>query len=191
MLIREATLRRIREGSVTVQFRRWRRATVKVGGTLMTSMGVLAIDDVTEVELGALTEADAQAAGFENRAALLHALDQPDRPGRIHRVTLRYAGPDPRIALREQLPDAEEVEAIRAKFARWDRASPVGPWTARTLAVIADRPAERAVDLAEAIGMERARFKTNVRKLKGLGLTESLEIGYRLSPRGEAVRSRL
>lgn len=35
--------------------------------------------------------------------------------------------------------------------------------------------------------MDRTRFKTNVRKLKGLGLTESLKIGYRLSPRGEAV----
>ena len=30
-------------------------------------------------------------------------------------------------------------------------------------------------------------FKTDVRKLKELGLTESLEVGYRLSPRGEAV----
>jgi hypothetical protein len=35
--------------------------------------------------------------------------------------------------------------------------------------------------------MEKAPFKANVRKLKGLGLTESLEIGYRLSPRGRAV----
>ena len=31
-------------------------------------------------------------------------------------------------------------------------------------------------------------FKRNVRKLKELGLTESLEVGYRLSPRGEAYR---
>jgi hypothetical protein len=33
----------------------------------------------------------------------------------------------------------------------------------------------------------RPAFKLNVRKLKELGLTESLDIGYRLSPRGEAV----
>jgi hypothetical protein len=31
-----------------------------------------------------------------------------------------------------------------------------------------------------------AAFKTDVRKLKGLGLTESLEVGYRLPPRGQA-----
>jgi hypothetical protein len=34
--------------------------------------------------------------------------------------------------------------------------------------------------------MERQAFKLNVRKLKELGLTESLEVGYRLSPLGEA-----
>ena len=30
-------------------------------------------------------------------------------------------------------------------------------------------------------------FKRDVRKLKELGLTESLEIGYRISPRGETL----
>ena len=31
-------------------------------------------------------------------------------------------------------------------------------------------------------------FKRDVRKLKELGLTESLPVGYRLSPRGRAYR---
>ena len=44
----------------------------------------------------------------------------------------------------------------------------------------------RAGDLADALGRERLPFKADVRKLKALGLTESLPIGYRLSPRGEA-----
>jgi predicted transcriptional regulator len=35
--------------------------------------------------------------------------------------------------------------------------------------------------------MERPAFKINVRKLKELGLTESLDIGYRLSPLGETI----
>jgi len=34
-------------------------------------------------------------------------------------------------------------------------------------------------------------FKTDVRKLKNLGLTISLPVGYRLSPRGEAYVRRL
>ena len=49
----------------------------------------------------------------------------------------------------------------------------------------------RAGDLAEALGRDRASFKLDVRKLKELGLTESLEVGYRLSPRGRAVLDRL
>jgi hypothetical protein len=49
----------------------------------------------------------------------------------------------------------------------------------------------RAADLAAAAGRERHPFKTDVRKLKALGLTESLEVGYRLSPRGLALLARL
>jgi hypothetical protein len=44
----------------------------------------------------------------------------------------------------------------------------------------------RAGDLAVELGREREPFKIDVRKLKNLGLTTSLEVGYRLSPRGEA-----
>ena len=38
-----------------------------------------------------------------------------------------------------------------------------------------------------SLGQEKRRFKLYVRKLKELGLTESLPVGYRLSPRGHAV----
>jgi predicted transcriptional regulator len=54
------------------------------------------------------------------------------------------------------------------------------------LGLIAERPATRAPDLAASLGRETAPFKADVRKLKELGLTESLEVGYRLSPRGRA-----
>ena len=48
------------------------------------------------------------------------------------------------------------------------------------------RTGVRAADLAESFGRETQPFKTDVRKLKNLGLTISLEVGYRLSPRGAA-----
>ena len=35
--------------------------------------------------------------------------------------------------------------------------------------------------------MERDPFKIRVRRLKDLGLTESLDVGYRISPRGAAA----
>ena len=59
------------------------------------------------------------------------------------------------------------------------------------LELISERPEVRAADLAEALGRERIPFKRDVRKLKELGLTESLERGYRLSPRGRALLGRL
>jgi hypothetical protein len=56
--------------------------------------------------------------------------------------------------------------------------------------VIARRPGVRAADLAAEVGRERLPFKADVRKLKRLGLTEALEVGYRLSPRGRAYVGR-
>jgi hypothetical protein len=104
---------------------------------------------------------------------------------------LAYAGPDPRIALRESadLSD-EEVAEIDRRLERLDRASSHGPWTMATLALIGRRPHTRAPDLAAEMGRERDPFKIDVRKLKNLGLTVSHEVGYSLSPRGLAYLSR-
>jgi biotin operon repressor len=52
-------------------------------------------------------------------------------------------------------------------------------------------PGVSAAELAGRLGRDRASFKADVRKLKELGLTESLRTGYRLSPRGRIVRERL
>jgi hypothetical protein len=54
------------------------------------------------------------------------------------------------------------------------------------LRLIAERPAVRAPDLAASLGRETLAFKRDVRKLKELGLTRSLEVGYAISPRGRA-----
>ncbi|WP_179221744.1 hypothetical protein [Inquilinus limosus] len=56
---------------------------------------------------------------------------------------------------------------------------------------MAECPATRAPDLAARFGRDTASFKADVRKLKALGLTESLEVGYRLSPRGRALLERI
>jgi hypothetical protein len=106
-------------------------------------------------------------------------------------VVLSWAGEDPRIALREsaELTD-DEVAAIDAKLERLDRASSHGPWTMVTLDIIGRRPHTRAPDLAEELGRERDPFKIDVRKLKNLGLTQSFEVGYAVSPRGQAYLAR-
>jgi len=184
VLFRQDVLRRIGEGEVTVAFRRWRRPTVKAGGTLRTRVGVLAIESVEGVDPADVTAADARRAGADDREAVLSEGPQ-DRP--LYRVEFRLAGPDPRVALRRRRKvSAEERAEIDARLARLDAASRHGPWTRAVLRLIADNPGTRAPDLAASMGRETAAFKADVRKLKELGLTESLEVGYRLSSRGRA-----
>ena len=110
--------------------------------------------------------------------------------GALLRVELRLLGDDPRTALREQRPSPEEIAAIVARLRRFDAAAGA-PWTASYLRLIAGQPATVARVLAAQAGAELILFKRRVRQLKELGLTESLEVGYRISPRGEAVLAAL
>ena len=185
MLFRQQFWAGLADGSVTLAFRRWKRPTVKAGGRLTTPAGVLAIDEVDVIDEGDITEVDARRSGFVDRAALLDEL--AEREGELYRIAFRRAGDDPRVALRERAALTEaDVDELARRLARLDRASTHGPWTEAVLRLIAERPAVRAGDLAESLDRERLAFKADVRKLKALGLTESLSVGYRLSPRGEA-----
>lgn len=181
----------VADGTVTLAFRRWRRPDVHPGSHFRTGAGVVRVEAVDVVDPATVTDEDARAAGHRDAAALLRRLpaDEPDLP--VYRVALAWAGPDPRIALREdaELTD-EDVLAIDARLDRLDRASTHGPWTATTLDLIRRRPHVRAPDLAAEVGRERDPFKIDVRKLKNLGLTQSFEVGYALSPRGEAYLAR-
>lgn len=186
MLIDHDTLSGIERGLISLAFRRWRRPTVKSGGTLLTSVGQLAIESVDRIELESISEADATQAGFADLGALQAALEH--RPqGELYRIRLRFIGPDPRVALRKTIPEGKDLEALIARLRRMDARSQAGPWTRRTMELIQRRPGVRAGDLAIEVSMERGDFKARVRKLKGLGLTESLKVGYRLSARGAAL----
>ena len=186
MLIKRAVLDGISEGRLDLQFRRWRKPTVKTGGALRTAVGELAITSVTRVSQREISARDAQRAGFASRAELLRALASRE-VGDLYRIELHRVGPDRRAVLRADAAlDANAVAEIARRLDRLDAASRHGPWTRAVLQLIAARPATLAADLATSMGRERAPFKNDVRKLKELGLTESLEVGYRLSPRGEA-----
>jgi hypothetical protein len=185
VLLREEALNKIRSGRVSVVFRRWRYARVRAGTKLRTRIGLIEIHSVAEV-LSA-DETDARPAGYDTVEAL-----RADIPGDaaypLFRMEVGYAGPDPRIALRERSPSADELPDLIARLDRMDSSSPRGPWTRTIMAMIAERPATRAGDLFAAAGYPDLRtFKRDVRRLKELGLTESLDVGYRLSPRGATV----
>jgi hypothetical protein len=180
----------VRDGSVTLAFRRWQRQDVRPGSQFRTAAGVVRVGRVSVVDAEAITDEEAVLAGHPDADALRRRLrDDPSLPA--YRVELSWVGEDPRVALREstELTDAD-VAAIDARLERLDRASSSGAWTMATLDVIRRRPHTRAPDLAQELGRERDPFKIDVRKLKNLGLTQSFEIGYAVSPRGEAYLSR-
>jgi hypothetical protein len=190
MLFRQEFLDGIREGRITLAFRRWRRPTVRAGGTLMLPIGQLQIGDVRPISDDEISEHDARRAGYASRQALCDELAARSE-GTLYRIELGAVGPDPRVALRASADlGPEELEALTDRLDRLDMHAPDGAWTRRVLELIRDKPGVRAGDLCKVVGMDRLPFKANVRKLKALGLTESLEVGYRLSPRGEALISR-
>ena len=186
MMIRPAELAAIKAGTIDLAFRRWAKPRVVVGTRMRTAVGVIEVTSLEQVSVSSLRAEDARRAGAPSLAVLKEALEaRPDDPA--WRIGLAYAGPDPREALRAAVPDAEGIAAINARLDRLDAASSYGAWTRETLDLIDRNPTVRAPDLAAQVGRETADFKKDVRKLKELGLTESLAIGYLLSPRGEAV----
>lgn len=170
----------LEDGSITVAFRRWQKPAAKAGSTQRFAGGVLAFEEVQPIPLKAITAADAKKAGFAKKAELLKAVQGE---GQLYRIALRYAGPDGRIELRQQSLSGEEIEALKTRLARW-QALPI-------LQAIRQHPGRRAPDLAASFGRETLPFKAQVRRLKELGLTESLRIGYQLSPRGAELLEQL
>jgi hypothetical protein len=187
MLIEKRLWAGIQNGGITVMFRRWKRRQVTAGNTYRTAAGRIVIDEVTEIAPSRIRRADALAAGYKSVAeAVADLRGTPGDP--VFLLRLRPAtDEDPRAALADSAGlSAEDVAEITRRLARLDHASSHGPWTEQTLAISRKQPAVRAGDLADELGREMLPFKVDVRKLKNLGLTLSLEVGYRLSPRGEA-----
>lgn len=181
----------IADGSITVAYRGWKKPTVVVGRPYRTGGGRVEVLSVEVIEPGSISTKDAKKAGYRSVDEVLAQINT-DEGRRLHRVEFRKLDePDPRseLANRDNLSD-DDVTNIRTRLERLDNASRSGPWTARTLELIAANPGRRAPDLAEMVGRETKPFKLDVRKLKNLGLTISLRIGYELSPRGMAFRDR-
>lgn len=189
----------LRDGSITLTFRAWATPQAKAGGRYVSQIGMLEVDAVDRVELGAIRAVDARRAGFEDREELAAYLNKGlAKAGRkplranslVDRVRLRYAGPAkasdrPRTDVRDL--SAEDLDRLVAKLDAMDGRSTKGAWTRRVLALIAKHPRVSAAQLAERLGYDRVAFKADVRKLKKLGLTLSHEVGYEISPRGRAV----
>jgi hypothetical protein len=185
MLFTAATLRGLTEGRVSCTYRRWEVVRPKVGSRFTTSAGVVEVTSITRADEQQLTERDADEAGFDSVADLIKWCRAKGN-GDLYRIGIALAGPDPRIELRRTNNlQAADVAALNAKLDRMDRAAEQ-PWTRSTLRQISRLPGVVSTELAAEVGQERRAYKLRVRRLKALGLTESLERGYRLSPRGQA-----
>lgn len=175
-------------GAITVTYRRWAKPHVKPGGRYRCHpIGVIEVDTIALVPTRSITAKDAKAAGFDTRDALvayLAELGPLEDHTEIYRVEFHHGGDGDRvsIALETDL-DEDAVATIKKKLARMDEKS---PWTKKTLAIIDANPRIAASKLAAKLGRETLPFKTDVRKLKKLGLTQSFEVGYEISPRGRA-----
>lgn len=187
MLLPKRTWSGVADGSITVAFRRWKRPSVRTGGTLRSPVGLLAIHEVARIDRADVTDADARRAGASGRDEVLAFLDGRSE-GEPYRIRFSLAGtPDPRDELAASADlTAAEVADLRARLDRKDRGDARGPWTRDLLRLIGRHPRVVSTELAALLGWERADLKRDVRKLKALGLTISHDVGYELSPRGRA-----
>ncbi len=182
MLFEERFWAGLADGSVTVTFRRWKGAQAAAGRAQRSPVGMLHIDAVDIVSVETISDDDARRAGYPDADTL--RADLRGTGDTAYRVAFHPVGTDPRTTLAADAAlDADARADLDRRLTRLDRER---PWTIQTLRLIAAKPQVRAADLAAELGRDRDEFKLDVRKLKALGLTESLEVGYRVSPRGMA-----
>lgn len=195
MQFRQRDKEAIARGEQTLTFRRWRRPQARSGGRYRVGQHVIEVTSVEQIDPSEISAEDARAAGHDSAEDALAAIRRNQRKSGdanapLYRVAFRCLGEqaDPRsILAADSGLNSDELSAITDRLAKMDARTKHGPWTRAALEAISSDPGRRAAELAAAQGRETAKFKADVRKLKALGLTISLEIGYELSPRGRVV----
>lgn len=190
MLFQTRFHERIRSGEIRCTVRIWKRPHVKVGGRYALGAGAIVVDRLYETRLDDITPALARRCGF---TSVVDALKTAKHGAgeRVFVIDFHYDGKA--SARPRPTTDAvadDELAKLVQRLDAMDRRSQNGAWTRETLRAIGARPGVRAANLARDLGRPRDEFKRDVRKLKNLGLTFSLEIGYRLTPKGEALLTR-
>ncbi len=171
----------IRAGRITRTYRSWKRPQARLGRQYnLAPDGVIEVTNLCTISPGRITDPDAIAAGFADARTLRSFLKSTEP---VYLVEFNYLGSG-LIRQPEQavLPESE-IDGIMEKLHRTDRRSD-SPWTEKLLQAINASPGRRAAEIAPSFGWDTPTLKRQVRKLKALGLTISLETGYRLSDRG-------
>jgi hypothetical protein len=190
MLFKQEILRKIKNGTVKIAFRKWSKPTVKAGGTLITPAGVLGIKSIEPILYKNISEDDVREAGYEKRQQLDNELAFKET-GLLYKIEFDIQQEDPRIALRTTSLSAKAFFELKNKLDKLDCSGKYGAWTQRVLTLFLEQPERTAVYYAGIMNVEKDWFKLNVRKLKNEGLTISYEYGYGISPRGKQYLKRL
>jgi hypothetical protein len=177
----------IQSGEIRCTVRIWKRPHVKVDGRYALGAGAVVVDRIYETRLDDITPALARRCGFTSVVDALKTAKHGTGE-RVFVIDFHYDGkagarPKPSTGV----VSARELAKLAQRLDAMDRRARSSTWTRETLRAIRARPGVRAADLARDLGRPRDEFKRDVRKLKNLGLTLSLEIGYRLTPKGEAL----
>lgn len=182
----------IAAGQVTLTIRLWKRPHAKVGGRYNVGAVQIEVDDIELVPFHTLTRTDVRRTGMGDieamRARAAHAGPIGDDT-LVYRIEFHVVGLKQAPVTTTAVTD-DVVDTVIAKLDAMDARSARGAWTRAVLGLIADREGTVSTELAAVMGRPRPEFKADVRKLKALGLTESLEVGYRLTPLGRAVVER-
>ena len=178
---------RVAAAEITVTWRLWKYAHVKPGKVYASGFavgGAIAVEDVRVVPASEITDADALEVGLPGATALIdyarsHTGREVSGDTLLYRVQFHFepvGPPKPQYSLDE----------VSIRLQRLDKASRAGPWTLTALRLIEENPGVVARNLAVEMGMPRDDLKVNVRKLKALGLTLSLPVGYELTELGQS-----
>lgn len=190
MLIKMKDLERIKNGEISVLFRKWKTPRVKKGSTIHSPVGQLKIMDIQETNSNKITPDIISDAGLDSEKIKKELEIADDKT--LYLVRIIYHGEDPRISLRNNTNlSNDELNIIIRKLENLDKRSLQGPWTKEILETIQSKPKQRAASLSEHLEVDKTWFKTNVRKLKNLGLTISHHIGYSLSPKGKVILEKI
>jgi hypothetical protein len=184
MLFQKPFKEAIAAGQITASFRAWKKPMAKVGGEYnIPPYGAIRVTGLSSTTIADASLRSIRDAGFEDKANLTTYLKVTDT-AQVYLVRFHHLG-----AKQVNQPDRDVLSSdALTKLA--DRLTKID-WAMQVLSLIEENPRIRAGDLAPICGMELAIFKRNVRRLKGMGLTLSHDVGYELSERGRQVLSRL
>ena len=171
----------IAAGRKTTTLRRWKRAQARLGGIYnIPPYGAIEVTYLSQMPLREVSGTRLKQAGYTSTEQAAERLKcQPEDT--VYCIDFHYAGAAAVNQPNTELTDSATLNALSARLAKLDGSQ---AWTRQTLELIGRHPGQRAAALAVEVSQELPTFKRNVRKLKALGLTSSLETGYCLSPRG-------